>query len=258
MSSDSESDEEFVPGEPEQLSEEDSADEETDLQFEKEQEHKTKKRKAVQDKDGTKKRRTRNSIKEPTPEPEPKEPEPKLDPEESKKREDDLWAMFLDGTDTKPKAAPKETPTVAQTVKLVEKPKIPTKTNNDDGKAREKRIFEFAGETIVVENNIIKEKIKTAETIATGSKPVPPLSRGRTSGLKDVLGQLNKKNQLSTLEKSKLDWETYKKEQDIADEVQNHNKGKNGYLDKQDFLERADHRQYEIERDMRLSRRSNR
>ncbi|KAI8426150.1 hypothetical protein MSG28_005098 [Choristoneura fumiferana] len=54
MSSDSESDEEFVPGEPEQLSEEDSADEETDLQFEKEQEHKTKKRKAVQDKDGTK------------------------------------------------------------------------------------------------------------------------------------------------------------------------------------------------------------
>lgn len=30
------------------------------------------------------------------------------------------------------------------------------------------------------------------------------------------------------------------------------------YLDRQDFLERADHRQYEIERDMRMSRRSNR
>lgn len=50
MSSDSESDEEFVPGEPEQLSEEDSADEETDLQFEKEQEHKTKNEKQLKKK----------------------------------------------------------------------------------------------------------------------------------------------------------------------------------------------------------------
>lgn len=169
MSSDSESDEEFVPGEPEQLSEEDSADEETDLQFEKEQEHKTKKRKAAQEKDNTKKRRTRNSIKEPTPEPKAKESEPILDPEENKKREDDLWAMFLDGTDTKPKATPKETPTVAQAAKIVEKPKTQAKTDNDDDKARERRIFEFAGETIVVENNVIKEKVKTAASVATGN-----------------------------------------------------------------------------------------
>lgn len=47
MSSGSDSDEEYVPGEPEQLSEEGSADEETDLQYEKELEVKTNKRKAA-------------------------------------------------------------------------------------------------------------------------------------------------------------------------------------------------------------------
>ncbi|XP_063363666.1 uncharacterized protein LOC134652413 [Cydia amplana] len=262
MSSGSDSDEEYVPGEPEQVSEEGSADEETDIQYEKEQEIKTKKRKAAQESNSKKKRRTRNTVKEPTPEPEEKEPETNLDPVEEKKREEDLWAKFLAGTgsasktpakETSVKAGKSETPNkVAET-----KPQAKASSIQDEIKAREQRIFQFAGETIVVENNIIKEKIKTAEAPATVSKLVPHRSRG-PSGLADVLGQLNKKNSLSTLEKSKLDWETYKKDQDINEEVQSHNKGKNGYLERRDFLERADHRQYEIERDMRLSRRTNR
>ncbi|XP_063535231.1 craniofacial development protein 1 [Cydia strobilella] len=263
MSSESDSDEEFVPGEPEQVSEEGSADEETDLQYEKEQEIKTKKRKAAQESNSNNKRRTRNAVKEPTPEPEEKKPETNLDPVEEKKREEDLWAKFLAGTGSASKAPAKETP-VKQAEKSeipnkVAEPKAQAKTNSiqDDIKAREQRIFQFAGETIVVENNIIKEKIKTAEAPATVSKLIPQRSRG-SSGLADVLGQLNKKNSLSTLDKSKLDWETYKKDQDINEEIQSHNKGKHGYLERQDFLERADHRQYEIERDMRLSRRSNR
>jgi hypothetical protein len=54
-------------------------------------------------------------------------------------------------------------------------------------------------------------------------------SRGRVSGgLSGVLGQLNKTNKLSTLEKSKLDWVTYKKEEGIEEEVESHNKGKSG------------------------------
>ncbi|KAL4712032.1 hypothetical protein ACJJTC_003699 [Scirpophaga incertulas] len=134
------------------------------------------------------------------------------------------------------------------------------KKDVDDSKDRERRIFEFAGETIVVENNVIKEKIKVSESpVSAATSKFEGSTKGRTSGgLSGVLGQLNKKTQLSTLEKSKLDWLTYKKEKGLEEEIQNHNKGKAGYLDRQDFLERADHRQYEIERDLRMSRRSNR
>lgn len=53
-------------------------------------------------------------------------------------------------------------------------------------------------------------------------------SRGRGGGLSNLLGQLNKKNKLSTLEKSKLDWNTYKKEEGIEEEIVSHNKGKAG------------------------------
>nr|XP_021192857.2 uncharacterized protein LOC110378076 [Helicoverpa armigera] len=263
MSSGSESDEDYVPGEPEKVSEEESANEETDLQFEKELEQKAKKRKNVTETKGTKKRKTRNGEqeKEGSPAKEIEESEPVQNPEEEKKKEDDLWAKFLEGTDTKPKPTSTVTSTSVNTPTkpVVSKPEVPTAKSNDD-QAREKRIFEFAGETIVVENNTIKERIKTADSPATGSKLEGP-SRSRAlggSGLSGILGQINKKNKLSTLEKSKLDWSTYKQEEGLEEEIQSHNKGRNGYLDKRDFLERADVRQYEIERDMRLNRRSNR
>lgn len=259
MSSGSESDEDYVPGEPEKLSEEESADEETDLQFEKELEHTRNKRIATQSAKGKKKRKIKDGVKEVinNTKEEPNENLVQSNPEEEKKREEDLWAKFLEGTDTKPKPVTKELNT--QPLDKVNEIK-----KDDDGENikqklndKEKRIFEFAGETIVVENNTIKDKIKTPETADTEKKLEGP-SRGRGGGLSNLLGQLNKKNKLSTLEKSKLDWNTYKKEEGIEEEIVSHNKGKAGYLDRRDFLERTDVRQYEIERDLRMSRRSNR
>lgn len=263
-SSDSESDEDYVPGEPEKVSEEESANEETDLQFEKELDQKAKKRKVVKETKGTKKPKTRNCGTEEEESPVKAEATEEIaNPEEQKKKEDDLWAMFLEGTDSKPKPTSTVTSSSINASKsIVSKTEIPKKdVPKSDDQAREKRIFEFAGETIVVENNTIKEKIKTADSPATVSKLEGP-SRGRPglggSGLSGVLGALNKKNKLSTLEKSKLDWSTYKHEEGLEEEIQSHNKGRNGFLDKRDFLERADVRQYELERDMRLNRRSNR
>lgn len=174
MSSGSDSDEEYVPKEPEQLSEEGSADEETDLQYEKELEHKSMKRKAVTATKGKKKRRTRNGATETEPELEENKDEPAIvtNPEEEKKREEDLWAKFLEGTDTKPKSAPKETVSNSNIQAATSTPdanKSTKEVKSDDAKERERRIFEFAGETIVVENNVIKEKIKTADSPATGN-----------------------------------------------------------------------------------------
>ncbi|XP_026316808.1 nucleolar GTP-binding protein 2 [Hyposmocoma kahamanoa] len=258
MSSGSESDEEYVPGEPEQVSEEESADEETEQQYEKELEHKTRKRKATEETKSKNKKKIRNRVPDVVVEKEAKEkvPEHVLDAEEEKKREDDLWAKFLEGTDTKPK--PKETSIQKDEPIPVHSNDIAKNTNQtkDDEKERERRIFEFAGETIVVENNVIKEKIKATESPVAVSDG-PSQSR-KSGGLSSVLGQLTRKNKLSTLEKSKLDWTTYKQEEGIEEEIQSHNKGKTGYLDRQDFLERTDNRQFEIERNLRLTRRSNR
>ena len=63
---------------------------------------------------------------------------------------------------------------------------------------------------------------------------------------------------MSTLEKSKLDWESFKKDEGIGEDLKTFNQGKQGFLERQAFLERADHKQFEIERNLRLGRKSNR
>lgn len=81
------------------------------------------------------------------------------------------------------------------------------------------------------------------------------MKRAGLSGISSVLGQIGKKTKISTLEKSKLDWDNYKKQENIEEELNTHNKGKDGYLERQDFLQRADLRQFEIEKQLRNSSR---
>ncbi|KAG6924234.1 craniofacial development protein 1, partial [Chelydra serpentina] len=77
----------------------------------------------------------------------------------------------------------------------------------------------------------------------------------RPSGMSSLLGKIgSKKQKMSTLEKSKLDWENFKEEEGIGEDLAIHNRGKEGYIDRKAFLERVDHRQFEIERDIRLSK----
>ena len=118
------------------------------------------------------------------------------------------------------------------------------------------QVYEFAGEKVTV----TKDVPSNSTTLETAS-PVRGRGRGRggrgavTSGLSAVLGQIGKKNKLGTLEKSKLDWDQFKKKEGISNELQVHNRGKEGFLERQDFLERADLRQYDLERNSRQSRR---
>ena len=46
-----------------------------------------------------------------------------------------------------------------------------------------------------------------------------PKKIGGLSGIGSVLSQLGKKQKISTLEKSKLDWDRFKKEENIEDSV---------------------------------------
>ena len=53
-------------------------------------------------------------------------------------------------------------------------------------------------------------------------------------------------------DKSKHDWEGFKTAEGIDEELQIHNRGKQGYIERKQFLERTDLRQFEIEKSMRL------
>ncbi|KAF6018759.1 Cfdp1 [Bugula neritina] len=168
-----------------------------------------------------------------------------------KARTDALWASFL--SDVGPKAkAPEKKVDVKEAVSrspAVSKPK---------GTVKVTKVFDFAGETVRVDKEIAAD---TTESKATANGDPPSGSLGaqlgssatkRPGGLGAVLGFISKKQKISTLDKSKLDWEKYKAEQGITTELKNHANSKGSYLERKEFLERADQRQFEQERDARL------
>lgn len=142
---------------------------------------------------------------------------PTVDPDEEKRRADALWADFLDATETPPepkKSVNKVSATATTTTSTTEAPIIPI------AKAPATNIFEFAGETV---------EIPAKSTEQSSADPKPPAGVKRPSGgLSSVLNQLTKKNKLSVLEKTKLDWDGFKSNEGISEELQTHNRGRDG------------------------------
>ncbi|CAM8954418.1 unnamed protein product [Rhodiola kirilowii] len=68
--------------------------------------------------------------------------------------------------------------------------------------------------------------------------------------------QIKKKQKLSVLDKTKMDWGEYKENTGVEEELDAYKKSSNQYLDKVSFLQRADYREFERERDARLSQQS--
>lgn len=135
------------------------------------------------------------------------------------------------------------------------------------------KIFEFAGEEVKIEKEVpvdsaeARLSLSAADNSTKSAESTSPASRGRgrggirrgLGGISSVLGQIGKKAKISTLEKSKLDWDNFKKQENLEEELTTHNRGRDGYLERQDFLQRADLRQFEIEKELRnSSRRSTR
>ncbi|OQS03364.1 hypothetical protein THRCLA_04333 [Thraustotheca clavata] len=68
----------------------------------------------------------------------------------------------------------------------------------------------------------------------------------KKTGLDAVVDALQQPKKISTIEKSSMDWDSFKEKEGIADELEQYTK--NGYLDKKDFLNRVDLRKFEIEK----------
>ncbi|XP_021937840.1 craniofacial development protein 1 isoform X2 [Zootermopsis nevadensis] len=271
-----ESDEDYVPCESNPPSEEESEGDEENYQEQSDIEDavETGKRKHKKS-HGKKKKRVKagrkliqqSTVKEAEVKKKTSEEQNVLTEEQEKKKADSLWSDFLKDTGssvnwsktTMTNGNKKESPSVKVELQ---------KTVQKENKVTITKVFEFAGEEVRVTKEVATDSAEAR--LSTKPSPASPAvsqearegqgrgGRGGLKGLSSVLGQLGKKSKLGTLEKSKLDWDRYKKDEGIEEELQRHNKGRDGYLERQDFLQRTDLRQFEIEKELRTSRRSNR
>ncbi|XP_029781373.1 craniofacial development protein 1 isoform X1 [Suricata suricatta] len=190
-----------------------------------------------------------------------------------KKKEDELWASFLNDVGPKPKVPPDTQVKSGEKTEEMSSSKLLVRTEElekpkETEKVKITKVFDFAGEEVRVTKEVdatskeAKSFFKQNEKEkpqAAGPAAVSPLPAGsglkRSSGMTSLLGKIGaKKQKMSTLEKSKLDWESFKEEEGIGEELAIHNRGKEGYIERKAFLDRVDHRQFEIERDLRLSK----
>lgn len=216
-----------------------------------------------------------------------------LTEEEQKKKADSLWADFMKDTGKllSPIGIFGNVVICIFIFLFVEAIVSKSKAQNSTNKSKEKspplekpkveekikitKIFEFAGEEVKIEKEVSIDSAEARLSLSSAENSEKTgnstSSTGKTSGkgkgfkrsglggISSVLGQIGKKAKISTLEKSKLDWDSYKKEENLEEEISTHNKGKDGYLERQDFLQRADLRQFEIEKQLRnTNRRSTR
>lgn len=98
------------------------------------------------------------------------------------------------------------------------------------------------------------EAIEVKKLVDASSKEVPDKGKNPASAVDAVLEQIRKKPKLSVLDKTKKDWGEFKEEnKGLEEELDAYKKSSNQYLDKVSFLERADYREFERERDARLA-----
>ncbi|CAB3407224.1 unnamed protein product [Caenorhabditis bovis] len=83
----------------------------------------------------------------------------------------------------------------------------------------------------------------------------PPKKR---LGLMEAALTMSKRSKISVLEKSDRDWMAFKDEHKLVEDLESHNRGKGGFLNRMDFLNRTDNRQFENEKNMRAISRKDR
>ncbi|XP_066587422.1 craniofacial development protein 1 [Prorops nasuta] len=261
--SDSE-DDDYIPNEADhQLSEVDS--EENDESDSEEENHKTKKKRRTRTNKTSNiaKRRKKVTLEENLNE-KSNEEVTKRTEEEEKNRADALWADFIKDTGVTHKERQ------SASINKSHEKTVESEKSKFEEKIKITEVFKFAGEEVKIEkevpvdsvearlslsttkNSLEKQKPSLVENLVNCGKSV---KTGNFSGISSILGHIGKKAKISTLEKSKLDWESYKKEENLEEEISTHNKGKDGYLERQDFLQRADLRRFEIEKQLRNSTR---
>lgn len=103
----------------------------------------------------------------------------------------------------------------------------------------------FAGQSITVERQVNADSKEAAKAIDSAKKK---------AGLDAVLESLAQAKKVTVLDKSQSDWKKFKRTDDTLEaELEAHKRSGATYLEKQEFLGRAELAEYERERDQRLA-----
>ncbi|CAH8638600.1 unnamed protein product [Schistosoma rodhaini] len=133
-----------------------------------------------------------------------------------------------------------------------------TEKSNSSEKVNVVKKYQFAGEEVEViqtvsnSNRSILQNKTSSETNPLRPK-APHLGLGLSNALQNLKSTINSLPRLSTLEKSRLDWKQYVEKESLEDDLKAHNKGKEGYLERQAFFNRASEREYQYERQLKKS-----
>ena len=107
--------------------------------------------------------------------------------------------------------------------------------------------------------SIASKTHETRPSTATGATATKQNTDVATSKLDSVLNHIAGKKELNTVEKTSNDWEGFKEtDKTLQDDLERNAQSKNAYLVKQDFLNRVDHRKFELEKAERDQERSRR
>lgn len=110
----------------------------------------------------------------------------------------------------------------------------------------------FAGKMIDVE----QEYVEGSKEAKAHDKRAEALARG---GIDAVLAELMGPKKLNVLDKTKADWRGVKDvDAELDEDLLAHQRGGKTFREQQDFLQQADYREYELERDARLAAASKR
>eukprot|EP01024_Parvocaulis_polyphysoides_P030151 TRINITY_DN27394_c0_g1_i3.p1 TRINITY_DN27394_c0_g1~~TRINITY_DN27394_c0_g1_i3.p1 ORF type:complete len:281 (+),score=49.55 TRINITY_DN27394_c0_g1_i3:25-867(+) len=120
------------------------------------------------------------------------------------------------------------------------------KEAENGGKVKVIETRRFAGQQIQVEKQVEKDSKEAQEAQEKSQAP--------KSSLEVAVNMINQDKKITVVDKSRADWDGYKHEnKEVNEELQNYKKSGDTYLDKQQFLVKADFKQYEKERDQRLA-----
>nr|AAW26647.1 SJCHGC01833 protein [Schistosoma japonicum] len=125
--------------------------------------------------------------------------------------------------------------------------------------------YQFAGEEVEITQAVSRtadttrhpDSIRSQNNTSTETKllkpKAPSVGLGLSNALQNLKSTISNLPKLSTLEKSRLDWKQYIQKESLEDDLKAHNKGKEGYLERQAFFNRASEREYQYERELKKS-----
>eukprot|EP00457_Paulinella_chromatophora_P007166 gb/GEZN01007187.1/.p1 GENE.gb/GEZN01007187.1/~~gb/GEZN01007187.1/.p1 ORF type:complete len:388 (-),score=135.17 gb/GEZN01007187.1/:364-1527(-) len=112
---------------------------------------------------------------------------------------------------------------------------------------------EYAGKTVSLRRKIVKGSHLEEEFRKERVK-----QQKQEGNLGNLLAHLTKSKTITTLEKSRIDWQEDKVVEGDEHDLEQHSKSANSYISKQEFLQEADYAAFERERAVREQQRSQR